>query len=341
MPALPDDPVKEAAPEEPAAEAEEADDADENDDDGAVENEPDGSTATKKKKKKKKKKKAASSGGADGAAAAAGGAKASGPFVPTSFGSKPCPSRLITGFTDSYVQYGQTEPPTIPVAELPAFRNGNFPVERCAAAHVFKQSEFALASARASHIAFDKEGEIQEHAGDFNSYRIGSEEKRAQERMEADLYPKLNVTCSYVDLAVAMVSARCRMTAPVRLAAEVHREVRRYAQSIIKPGIKLTDMCELLENKNRELVQFCCSMRDNMVEFMPVTSCCQCSCISMIARMPSVQRAFLSTADGCSMRDKCKKKAAELISSVVSDFCCCEATCEQQQSTFLSQSCEV
>jgi methionine aminopeptidase len=43
----------------------------------------------------------------------------------------------------------------------------------------------------------------------------------------------------------------------VRLAAEVHREVRRYAQSIIKPGIKLTDMCELLENKNRELVQVC------------------------------------------------------------------------------------
>jgi methionyl aminopeptidase len=129
MPALPDESVKEAALAEPAAEAEEAEDADENDDDGTVENEPaDGSTATKKKKKKKKKKKAASSAGADGVAAAAGGAKASGPFVPTSFGSKPCPSRLITGFTDGYVQYGQTEPPTIPVAELPAFRNGNFPV---------------------------------------------------------------------------------------------------------------------------------------------------------------------------------------------------------------------
>jgi hypothetical protein len=41
----------------------------------------------------------------------------------------------------------------------------------------------------------------------------------------------------------------------VRLAAEVHREVRRYAQSFIKPGIKLADMCERLENKNRELVQ--------------------------------------------------------------------------------------
>jgi methionyl aminopeptidase len=122
MPALADDPVKEVVPAEPAAEAEEADDADENDDDGAAENEPaDGSTATKKKKKKKKKKKSASSTG--------------GPFVPTSFGSKPCPSRLITGFTDSYVQYGQTEPPTIPVAELPAFRNGNFPVSYMSMCH--------------------------------------------------------------------------------------------------------------------------------------------------------------------------------------------------------------
>jgi hypothetical protein len=129
MPAMPDEPV-EAVPAEPAAEAEEAEEADENDDDGAEENEPaDGSAATKKKKKKKKKKKAASSAGnADGAAAAATGGKGSGPFVPTSLGSKPCPSRLITGFTDSYVRYGQTDPPTIPVAELPAFRDGNFPV---------------------------------------------------------------------------------------------------------------------------------------------------------------------------------------------------------------------
>jgi len=31
--------------------------------------------------------------------------------------------------------------------------------------------------------------------------------------------------------------------------------VRRWAQSWIKPGIKLADMCERLENKNRELVQ--------------------------------------------------------------------------------------
>jgi methionyl aminopeptidase len=41
----------------------------------------------------------------------------------------------------------------------------------------------------------------------------------------------------------------------VRQAAEVHRQVRHYAQSIIKPGIKLVDMCEQIEEMNRRLVQ--------------------------------------------------------------------------------------
>jgi methionine aminopeptidase type II len=39
------------------------------------------------------------------------------------------------------------------------------------------------------------------------------------------------------------------------MASEVHRQVRRYAQSFIEPGIKLIDMCERLEEKNRELMQ--------------------------------------------------------------------------------------
>jgi len=109
-------------------------------------------------------------------------------------------SRLVTGFTDSYVAYGQTEPPTIPVANL--FAPGKFP-----------------------------QGQIMEHPGDFNSYRMTSEEKRHLERLESDLYDK------------------------VRHAAEVHREVRKFAQSFIKPGIRLIDMCEMIENKNRELIQ--------------------------------------------------------------------------------------
>ena len=41
----------------------------------------------------------------------------------------------------------------------------------------------------------------------------------------------------------------------VRRAAEVHRQVRHHAQSFIKPGIKLTDMCEQIEELNRKLVQ--------------------------------------------------------------------------------------
>jgi methionyl aminopeptidase len=41
----------------------------------------------------------------------------------------------------------------------------------------------------------------------------------------------------------------------VRHASEVHRQVRHYAQSFIRPGIDLVDMCERIENCNRRLVQ--------------------------------------------------------------------------------------
>ncbi|KAJ0398894.1 hypothetical protein ATCC90586_005253 [Pythium insidiosum] len=110
------------------------------------------------------------------------------------------PFRGVSGYTDSYVALGQTEPPTIPVAKL--FPDGKFPV-----------------------------GEIQEHPGDFNTHRITSEELRARDRAEEDLYEK------------------------VRYASEVHRQVRKYAQSMMKPGIRLIDLCEQLEEKNRQLVE--------------------------------------------------------------------------------------
>jgi len=74
-------------------------------------------------------------------------------------------------------------------------------------------------------------GEIQPHPLESNSHRISSEELRHNERLEANLYDKL------------------------RHASEVHRQVRHYAQSFIKPGIKLVDMCERLEETNRKLVQ--------------------------------------------------------------------------------------
>ncbi|KDO23391.1 hypothetical protein SPRG_11483 [Saprolegnia parasitica CBS 223.65] len=135
-------------------------------------------TSSKPKKKKKKTKKAA----------------------PSTVGSKRPPVRGIDGFTDSYVQYGQTEPPTIPVATL--FSPGSFP-----------------------------RGEEQPHGGDLNTFRTTSEELRALERENEAFYDRL------------------------RYAAETQRQVRKFAQSMISPGIRLIDLCESLENKNRELVQ--------------------------------------------------------------------------------------
>ena len=58
-----------------------------------------------------------------------------------------------------------------------------------------------------------------------------SEEKRQEERLKLGTYHK------------------------VRVASETHRQVRKFAQSFIRPGIKIQDMCELIENKNRELIK--------------------------------------------------------------------------------------
>ncbi|CAN1847941.1 Methionine aminopeptidase 2 [Linum perenne] len=92
----------------------------------------------------------------------------------------------------------QTDPPTIPVAEL--FPSAEFP-----------------------------EGEIQQYKDD-NLWRATSEEKRELERLEKPLYNS------------------------VRQAAEVHRQVRKYMRSILKPGILMTDLCETLENTVRKLI---------------------------------------------------------------------------------------
>mmetsp|Transcript_32825 Transcript_32825/g.37347 ORF Transcript_32825/g.37347 Transcript_32825/m.37347 type:complete len:463 (-) Transcript_32825:344-1732(-) len=143
--------------------------------------------ATKKKKKRKKKKKKKKGGATVG--------------VVKEPSLKP-PSRGLkeTAFTDYYVKYGQTDPPTIPVETL------------------FANKELF-------------EGEIQLHSLESQLYRENSEEARALDRLQVDLYQKL------------------------RLGAEIHRQTRAYAQSFIKPGIPLVEMCTRLENKNRELVQ--------------------------------------------------------------------------------------
>ena len=41
----------------------------------------------------------------------------------------------------------------------------------------------------------------------------------------------------------------------LRKAAEAHRQVRKYAQSIIKPGMRLVDICNEIENSNRKLIE--------------------------------------------------------------------------------------
>ena len=122
--------------------------------------------------------------------------------------------------TDYYIAHGQTEPPSIPVIQLFRGEGGD---------DVGKQENGK--SSNNNSLAPFPVGEIQEHPLESNIHRISSAELRQSERLSSDLYSKL------------------------RHASEVHRQVRHYAQSFIKPGIKLIDMCERLEDTNRRLVQ--------------------------------------------------------------------------------------
>ncbi|KAM0846421.1 hypothetical protein ACQ4PT_055684 [Festuca glaucescens] len=74
------------------------------------------------------------------------------------------------------------------------------------------------------------EGEIQQYLDD-NLWRTTSEEKRELERIQKPIYNS------------------------VRRAAEVHRQVRKYMRSIVKPGMLMTELCETLENMVRKLIK--------------------------------------------------------------------------------------
>ncbi|CAM0909562.1 unnamed protein product [Alopecurus aequalis] len=74
------------------------------------------------------------------------------------------------------------------------------------------------------------EGEIQQYMDD-NLWRTTSEEKRELERIQKPMYNS------------------------VRRAAEVHRQVRKYMRSIVKPGMLMTELCETLENMVRKLIK--------------------------------------------------------------------------------------
>jgi len=104
------------------------------------------------------------------------------------------------------LQKKQTYPPSIPIAEL--YENTNFP-----------------------------EGEILEHAKPKDAVddrlakdRFSSEEKRALDRMQNDMYEE------------------------IRHAAEVHRQTRQYMQKYIQPGLTMIQICEELENTARTLI---------------------------------------------------------------------------------------
>lgn len=73
-------------------------------------------------------------------------------------------------------------------------------------------------------------GEICQYKDD-NLWRTTSAEKREAERMDED------------------------MLRDVRRASEVHRQVRTYANSFIKPGMLMTEICERIENATRTLIE--------------------------------------------------------------------------------------
>ncbi|GAA6011421.1 hypothetical protein JCM10207_008332 [Rhodosporidiobolus poonsookiae] len=81
------------------------------------------------------------------------------------------------------------------------------------------------------------EGQTHEYLND-NAWRTTSEEKRADERQRlaepADSPYNYNA---------------------IRRAAEVHRQVRKYARQTIKPGMTMTEIAELIENGTRALVE--------------------------------------------------------------------------------------
>lgn len=78
------------------------------------------------------------------------------------------------------------------------------------------------------------EGQLEEYKDD-NTWRITSEEKRHQEKLENEA-PET----TYND---------------IRKAAEVHRQVRQYARKMIRPGMSMTEIVDNIENGTRALVE--------------------------------------------------------------------------------------
>ena len=74
-------------------------------------------------------------------------------------------------------------------------------------------------------------GQIMAHNYEHNKHRITSLEMRAKEQLFESDYKKL------------------------RRAAEVHRQTRKFAQSFIRPGMKIMDITNTIEATNRRLIE--------------------------------------------------------------------------------------
>ncbi|GIX62212.1 methionine aminopeptidase 2, putative [Babesia caballi] len=92
----------------------------------------------------------------------------------------------------------------------------------------FKGRSYPTGSFR-FYSAKSSTGEVWEYSG-AGAARANDEEKRHLEKVSVE---------SYQDL---------------RRAAEVHRQVRRYIQSVIRPGIALIDLVNAVETKSKELI---------------------------------------------------------------------------------------
>jgi methionyl aminopeptidase len=123
----------------------------------------------------------------------------------------------------------QTAPPRVGLTKI--YRNGIFPVG--------EEVEYQYESVRLNFLKSENEQGTDFSVDDLLSTtsRITSAEKRELERS------------THADPETTYTS--------VRRAAEVHRQVRAYAQEHIKPGMTMTEIAEMIEDGTRALVEEC------------------------------------------------------------------------------------
>ncbi|XP_065187623.1 methionine aminopeptidase 2-like [Sycon ciliatum] len=177
----------------------------------------------KKKKKKKKKKKAASA--ENGEAPSAGAAEDNS----TTGAEGACAA--AAGSDNEGEDEGQGASATKKKKKRKK-KKGGAGGDGAAASAVPKQTNPPTVAIKDLYPEGDfPEGEIMQYKDDTMARRLANtEEKRAMDRAQEDAYAEL------------------------RLAAECHRQTRKYVQSYIKPGMSMIDICQRLEDTNRTLI---------------------------------------------------------------------------------------